>query len=156
MRESVRVRHHLLIRPLAVAALCIVGGATACSSESKPVVGVEDASSDASRAEASAGDGDIADADAATTCALPGNFGSIECNACVSTHCCEELAACASEEKCPALQKCVLDCALDSDAGGCRKSCLDTFTTARPKWEAVEQCWFRDGPPNGCIRDCTF
>ncbi len=98
---------------------------------------------------------DGAVSDAATSCKLPGKYGSKECTACVAAKCCAQVAACEADPQGKLLQACVLHClASDPDAGGCYNGCLATYPTAQPLWNAVEGCYFGT-PPEGCLIECT-
>ena len=86
-----------------------------------------------------------AGADAAR-CALPNSFGSPQCNECVATTCCEQLAACAEDPECDALRACSLPCMDAADAKGCVQTCLSKYPDETGLWDAVETCWSFDNP----------
>lgn len=130
----------------AVALIC------SCSSSSVPVAGADggDATTEASVLGAT----DASDEDSGTVCALPGKYGSTECEACVATRCCDEIAACEAVPECQALRKCALDCLLEADAGGCYADCRAAHPSGLAQWDPEDHCWFGT-PPGGCLVECT-
>jgi hypothetical protein len=145
----------LLVVALLLSAVT-AGGIAGCSSATPTVdtadsAGVGDASPDSAP---DAGSADVeAGADGAS-CKLPGIYGSKACMQCVGATCCGQVTACEGDDRCRPLQKCLLDCLPNPDAGGCHTGCLDSHPDGKPLWEPVEKCWF-DPPPGGCLVECT-
>lgn len=95
--------------------------------------------------EADVGSDEASPADA-STCGLPGSFGSKKCSECVATACCAELAACEGNAPCNALLACVLTCIQGPDAGGCSSECFARHSAGTEAYRTLERCWFFTDP----------
>lgn len=145
-------RRCLLIVPAALVLWMLACSSSDTKGTSGAADGGDDAGDDSASPEDAGADGDAA------KCALHYSYGSNDCNTCMQTACCAELATCEADPTCASLQKCVLDCMNVVDAGGCRNECLAAQPDGGPRksWDAVELCWFRTEEPAGCHFDCTY
>lgn len=144
------------VRVIVATHLAATAALLACTStttsEPRPASPVEDAAAEAD--DDAATDAGPDDADAGS-CALPGIYGSKECQACVAARCCDEVTACQADAPCRDLNRCALDCLLTTDAGGClRQECFATYPSGRTLWDPLYRCWFAT-PPQGCLVECT-
>ena len=117
----------------------------ACGDTSPPAPAIGDADG-GTHADVVVPDADGGTVDA-STCALPGSFGSTKCNGCVATTCCDELTACQANAACGDLLGCILAC-LDSrlDAGGCARECFARHSAGTEAYKPLESCWFFEEP----------
>jgi hypothetical protein len=138
-------------RALVIVGFSLCVGSMALSSacddddESSPLPGSSEAGADAN-ATPPTEDASGAEADAPSTCTLPVSYGSKRCNECMQTACCTEIAACEADPACKPLQKCVVDCRMSPDAGGCRDDCYAAQPSGKALWLKVQECWFKDLP----------
>ena len=127
----------------------------ACSSSSPaPAQPDGSAAPDGAAPDGTSEPADAAPQDTGASCALPGEYGSAECMACMRSRCCDAITACEADVTCKDLQRCVLGCVPKPDAGGCLRDCLAEYPSGQELWNQVDHCWFGE-PPDGCLVECT-
>jgi len=139
-----------------VVSAAVVGGAlclSACGAADAPL---PEAAADAADALADASPPlDAGDGEAATTCELPGPYGSPECNRCLAERCCDVISACVADPECRALDACNRACIGDRDAGGCRAGCVLRNPEGEEQLKKLDACG-SDRAPAGCFDVCTY
>jgi len=92
--------------------------------------------------------------DAEPTCAMPGIFGSEDCQRCLAARCCAPITACTADPDCSPLNLCNLECRPKIDAGGCRQGCIQKYPAGESALNAIDLCGIEKSP-QGCRDECA-
>jgi hypothetical protein len=117
----------------------------------------------ASTAEDASDATDVPASDGGPMCALPGVYGSPQCNRCMATKCCGKIGACVKDPECAQLQQCALHCLPETDSSGCYlTNCEPHFShDAEALFLPVGDCQYgtpqtnAENPDATCVVECS-